>query len=340
MNDQRWVSRPDGANWGDFGADDELGRLNLITPACVIRAAREIRAGLSFCLSLPLDYPGGNALSAHRHPPRLQPTRGDDGVARYNMPVARHLCCTDVVSDDAVLLHTQYSTQWDSLAHVGGLFDADGDGVAEAVYYNGYRAEVDVIGPDQPGAAFGAHRLGIGKMAAKAVQSRGILVDLYRIAGRERRYIGYDDFMPALDAARTDIEAGDIICLYTGLGDVIMELGGNPAGTDLHASCAVLDGGDIRLQRWIADSGIAALVADNYAVEGLPALAGEGRPNVRLPLHELCLFKLGLPLGELWYFGELAAWLRAHDRAAFMLTAPPLRLTRAVGSPVTPVATV
>jgi hypothetical protein len=256
------------------------------------------------------------------------------------MPVARHLCCTDVVSDDAVLLHTQYSTQWDSLAHVGGLFDADGDGVAEAVYYNGYRAEVDVIGPDQPGAAFGAHRLGIGKMAAKAVQSRGILVDLYRIAGRERRYIGYDDFMPALDAARTDIEAGDIICLYTGLGDVIMELGGNPAGTDLHASCAVLDGGDIRLQRWIADSGIAALVADNYAVEGLPALAGEGRPNVRLPLHELCLFKLGLPLGELWYFGELAAWLRAHDRAAFMLTAPPLRLTRAVGSPVTPVATV
>jgi hypothetical protein len=42
----------------------------------------------------------------------------------------------------------------------------------------------------------------------------------------------------------------------------------------------------------------------------------------------------------LWWLGELAAWLRAHDRSRFLLTAPPLRLPGAVGSPVTPVATV
>jgi len=35
---------------------------------------------------------------------------------------------TDVVCDDLVLLTLQYSTQWDSFAHVGSLFDADGDG--------------------------------------------------------------------------------------------------------------------------------------------------------------------------------------------------------------------
>ena len=28
-------------------------------------------------------------------------------------------------------MHLQYSTQWDTLAHVGALFDADGDGKAE-----------------------------------------------------------------------------------------------------------------------------------------------------------------------------------------------------------------
>jgi hypothetical protein len=244
------------------------------------------------------------------------------------------------VSDDAVTLHTQYSTQWDSLAHVGGLFDADGDGEAEAVYYNGYRAGADVIGPDEPGGIFGAHKLGIGTMAVKAIQSRGLLVDLHEMAGRERRYIGYDGLMAAIDATRTQVEPGDILCLYTGLGDLILEMAGTSNGDVLHSSCAVLDGGDPRLQRWISESGIAALVADNYAVEGLPALEGPDRPKVRLPLHELCLFKLGLPLGELWYLGELAEWLREHKRAAFMLTAPPLRLTRAVGSPVTPVATV
>jgi hypothetical protein len=39
----------------------------------------------------------------------------------------------------------QYSTQWDSLAHVGALFDADGDGVAERVYYNGFRAGAEIV---------------------------------------------------------------------------------------------------------------------------------------------------------------------------------------------------
>jgi hypothetical protein len=45
-------------------------------------------------------------------------------------------------------------------------------------------------------------------------------------------------------------------------------------------------------------------------------------------------------LGELWYFTELAAWLRTNGRTRFLLTAPPLRLPGAVGSPATPVATV
>ena len=31
----RWKRRPEGSNWGDFGPDDEIGRLNLITPAKV-----------------------------------------------------------------------------------------------------------------------------------------------------------------------------------------------------------------------------------------------------------------------------------------------------------------
>ena len=79
--------------------------------------------------------------------------------------------------------------------------------------------------------------------------------------------------------------------------------------------------------------------ADNYAVEGLPA--NESHPGcARMPLHEHCLFKNGIPLGELWHLTPLAAWLRENGRNRFLLTAPPLRLPGAVGSPVTPVATV
>src|SRR5262249_51728005 len=99
-----------------------------------------------------------------------------------------------------------------------------------------------------------------------------------------------------------------------------------------------LDGEDEALLEWIVDSQLSALVADNYAVEGWPAPSRE--PHTLLPIHHLCLFKLGVPLGELWYLHDLAAWLRSHGRSRFLLTAPPLRLPGAAGGPLTPVATV
>jgi len=88
---------------------------------------------------------------------------------------------------------------------------------------------------------------------------------------------------------------------------------------------------------------LACLIADNPAVElvSAPAL-GAGAPvrRPRLPLHEHCIFKNGIHLGELWWLTPLARWLREAERSRFLLTAPPLRLTGAAGSPVTPIATV
>ena len=57
-------------------------------------------------------------------------------------------------------------------------------------------------------------------------------------------------------------------------------------------------------------------------------------------MHHHCLFKLGVPLAELWYLKTLADWLHGQGRNRFLLTAPPLRMPGAVGSPVTPIATV
>ena len=115
---------------------------------------REVEAGVSFCLSLPLDYPGGTALNQRRYPPVLAPTEDMNGAPDtfYNVRMSEmeewgNPKYVDVWADDVVTLSLQYSTQWDSLAHVGAEFDADGDGVEEAVYYNGYRAGIDLVGP-------------------------------------------------------------------------------------------------------------------------------------------------------------------------------------------------
>jgi kynurenine formamidase len=131
-----------------------------------------------------------------------------------------------------------------------------------------------------------------------------------------------------------------MLLLHTGFATKVLEWNRNPDPVAIHRSCTYLDARDEALLEWIAESHIAALVADNYAVEGL---VGGTRPEGRhslLPIHHLCLFKLGVPLGEMWYLHDLAAWLRAHERSRFLLTAPPLRLPGVVGSPLTPVATV
>jgi kynurenine formamidase len=258
-----------------------------------------------------------------------------------------------VVSDDQVLLSLQYSTQWDSLAHVGARFDANGDGVPESVYYNGYRAHADIVGPIEyraddgfaPHACGGEHShadvLGIENLAVKGMQGRGVLVDLVAHYAREHRTVGYDDLMFAIEADGVQIERGDMLVLRTGFAEMVLEMNRQPDQAVLDSHCCALDGRDERLLQWLTDSGIAALAADNYAVERFPARApatpGE---HPLLPLHHHCLFKLGLPLGELWYLLDLASWLRANGRSHFMLTAPPLRLPGAMGSPVTPIATV
>ncbi|WP_088343220.1 MULTISPECIES: cyclase family protein [Rhodomicrobium] len=341
----RWKRRPEGSNWGDFGPDDEAGRLNLITPEKLLQGIAEVRDGRSFCLSLPLDYPGGNLLNAARHPPQRLATKGADGAPRYLVPLsATNAELSDVICDDRVLIHTQYSTQWDALSHVGSEFDADGDGVAEAVFYNGWRGGEHIVlegGHGECGAFEGAEakRLGIERMAERCVQGRAVLIDLHAIHGDAMVDIGFDALDEAMRAQGAAVEAGDMVCLHTGFTRKVLEMNRQPNSDVLHRSCAALDGRDPRLQEWVRDSGLAIIAADNYAVERYPNRSGEGR-RALLPLHELCLFKLGIHLGELWWLSELAAYLRGAGRTRFLLTAPPLRLPGAVGSPTTPIATV
>ena len=162
------------------------------------------------------------------------------------------------------------------------------------------------------------------------MQGRGVMIDLHAHVGRERVVIGYDRLMRVIEADKVAVEEGDMVCLHTGFGALLLELGGAPDPAVVNNACAVLDGRDQKLLRWITDSGLACLIADNYAVEAHPALPGEGC-CATLPLHEHCLFRLGVNLGELWHLTPLADWLRANGRYRFLLTAPPLRLTRAVG---------
>ncbi len=350
MADQsRWQRRPEGSTWGDFGADDERGRLNLLTAQKVLQGIAEVTVGKTFCLSLPLDFPGGSVLNPRRSPPVLRPTLRD-GKPNMNYPLrCDDPTATDVVCDDQVILTLQYSTQWDSLAHVGQMFDADGDGRAEDVFYNGFRAGRDIIGPvyyDEQGNQTpcdrpqGARHLGVQNMAESCMQGRGVMVDLEAHFGRSGKMVGYDDLMGVFEQDKIVVEPGDFVLFRTGFAQMLLEMNRQPDRKALFDSACALDGRDLGLQQWVTDSGAVALISDNYAVEASPARPCMDDICATLPLHAHCLFKLGCYLGEMWYLTELADWLRANHRSRFLLTAPPLRLPGAVGSPATPVATV
>ena len=150
-----------------------------------------------FCLSLPLDFPGGNALEPRRLPPRLSPTTLA-GEPFMNVPLGRFDARnTDVLCDDQVTLSLQYSTQWDSFAHIGSVFDADGDGQPEVVYTTATEGTSTSKGPRMrapivslAGRVYAETALGIEHFAAKAIQGRGVLVDLHAHFGNERRVVG------------------------------------------------------------------------------------------------------------------------------------------------------
>jgi kynurenine formamidase len=289
-------------------------------------------------------------LNPRRFPPVLRPTLFGGRPIFNHLRSHEHPSFDDIVCDDLALLHLQYSTQWDSLAHVGMMFDTDGDGVPEPVYYNGYRAGEHIVGPSAasdagaagsmaPHSTSEARALGIENLAAKGMQGRGVLIDLAAHLGRARQLVGYEALMRIIESDKIEIEPGDMVCLRTGFDETVLGMARQPTKEALQNACAVLDGRDRRLLQWVSDSALAALIADNYAVEAVPARQVEGH-GASLPLHEHCLFKLGVNLGELWHLSPLADWLRAQDRSRFLLTAPPLRLPGAVGSPVTPIATV
>lgn len=343
---RRWTERPEGSNWGDFGPDDQIGRLNLITPERRRAAAAEVREGIAFCLSLPLDCPAV-PINPRRFPPEFSYSmRGDDPA--FNFPYGKMFPgVKDCVCDDRVQLTLQYSTQWDALCHMGFLYDGREAGEEEVTYYNGYRAKDHVRGPkdylhdgiDVDGP-YGAHALGIQTLAETGLQARGVIVDFFAHVGLEAEPIGYDRLMRIFEADKVEIEPGDVMCMRTGFDRALLrQYEDRSAKFDPHRVSG-LDGFDDRLLQWIEDSGVAALVSDNEAVEMMPDFKRTSPYGSAVPLHNKCLFRLGIPLGEMFLLSDLADWLREHGRNRFLFTAPPLRLPGAAGSPVTGVGTV
>src|SRR4029077_17516183 len=122
----------------------------------------------------------------------------------------------------------------------------------------------------------GATRCGIDKMGP--ILTRGVLLDVCAVAGAPLptgTSISDAGLQQAADRAEVEPEAGDVVLLRTGWNESML------------ASAEYYDGEpgiDITAARWLAEHDVAAVGADNYAVEVLPFPPGEV-----FPVHKLLI---------------------------------------------------
>jgi kynurenine formamidase len=222
-------------------------------------------------------------------------------------------------ADDVIAMPLQCSTQWDGLGHI---FD-------HGMAWNGRRAG-DVV------TSSGDLVTGI-EHAASVIVSRGVLLDLGRHLAPDSGELpdGYAITSVDLDAcaraqgASSGVGRGDIVLVRTGQLARVRRLGwGEYAG-------GPAPGLSLTTAGWLHGTEIAAIATDTWGFEVRP---NEFDVPAFQPLHQVVIPNIGLTVGEMWDLEELGAHCASIGRYEFLLSAPPLPITGAVGSPVNPVA--
>ncbi len=293
---------PAGPQWwpSPWGAEDERGAANLITPARVLEAAALIEEGRIY--ELGRAYETGMPLFGNRHFSLTIPGLPTVNIGGENAVVFND----ELVSGEL----GQIGTQFDGLGHVGTEIDGD------YVFYNGFRLS-------EFGTAYGLNRLGVEKVGA--IFTRGVLVDVARLKGVGRLdpeyIITVEDIEAALELQGIGIREGDAVLFHTGWGQLWM--------VDNEAYGASEPGPGITAIKWLAEKNILMTGADNYAMEASP---GEN-PARPLEGHQWLLSR-GIYNIENLDLSELAS----EQVYEFAFIYSPIKLAGATGAPGNPIA--
>lgn len=295
------------SNWGRWGADDQMGTLNLITPERRLAAARQVTDGVPVTCARPIS----TEITADT---TVQPLRFmvDSGEGRDTASPDRILQRRGAAEFIGMVFHGYTITHVDTPAHY----------FWQGQLYNGRSCNLVT-------AREGAQVESVD-LLRDGVVSRGVLLDVAALEGRwlnAGEGIMPEQLEAAEAAAGVRVEPGDILLVRTGYYARRLAEGprnpmrdGSPA---LHVAAAP----------WLRERGVAMLGTDTHNdVSPLPY------PGLGNALHIVALVAMGLWLIDNANLEEVAAACAARRRWEFMLTVAPLRLAAATGSPVNPIA--
>ena len=298
------------SNWGRWGKDDELGTVNHISAKSRIDAAKLVKTGITRSLALPLNgqgmqRPGDQRLNPH-HVMLQTGTDLTQGVQPGQVGGWGY-------ADDMITMALQAATHWDGFGHAFYDYKMYNDRSCNLVTANGAEAN------------------SIDKLYDK-IATRGILLDFPRVLGVDHlamdHRITVNEMEQVLDAQGLETRPGDVLIFRTGN---LKRATANGGWVDYSYSDE--PGIGIEALPWLHEREIAAVAADTWAFEGLPSKA-----DIWLPVHAAGIVYMGLLVGENFLVDTLSQTCADIDRWEFLFVSPPLPFSKAVGSPINPLA--
>ena len=288
-------------SWGLL--DPELGTLSRASHQDVRDAAHAVMSGEPVSLNLSLGL--------------IDPPLFGRPAARHRVHAADRNTFEDVLDD----FNPQAASQWDGFRHVRAR---------EAGFYGGV-TDLDAAGPG---------RLSIERLADRGIVGRGVLLD---VAGWfEGRGDPWDpmagDVVEAATLGQvagdqgTHLRSGDILCIRLGWVAAYRALSEPRRAEPLVEQRFSGVRADEATARFLWDSGVAAVVTDNPAVEAAPGNREDGS------LHRRLLPMLGVVMGELFDLDALAVRCSERRRHDFLFVAAPLPIPAGLSSPANAMA--
>ncbi len=286
--------------WGLWGDTDEIGALNLVGPQQILKAASLVRQGKVVSLAQPLSkktpVPSHRAGLLH-----FMDRDGGDYAAGARQTHGFQF------AEDSVVMPLHIGTHIDALCHA--WYDDQ--------LYNGHSG-------NEITSTHGAKKCGIDKLPP--IVTRGILLDVaakHRGPLADGYSIGADELRTVAKEAGLALQSGDAVLIRTGWLE-------NQAGKQRHEIDFNREPGiDVDAALWLAESGVAMVGADNFAIEAMPFPEG-----TTFPVHQRLIRDYGISLLEgmaLKAFAELGI-------NEFLFVAAPLPVVGGTGCPITPLA--
>lgn len=290
-------------NWSVWGADDEQGTLNYITPDCVRTATALVRLGRTVSMAVPINKMAG---PDNPHPAAHYMTKAFDGSSLDEPGFAMDYLAAEI--------HGDCQTHIDALCHVS----------YKCQLYNGKSAtDVTASGPKFHDITAYAH----------GIVGRGVLLDIPRLRGVEwlepGEAVTADELERCEQAENVRLRQGDILVFRTGHHGRRLQLGPWNNGYDgegkagLHVTAIPL----------LHDRKVAAFFPDGDG-ETVPS----GVEGIAYPIHALQIAAMGMICADCLNLEDVSAICREQNRWEFLVVAAPLRLPGGTGSFFNPIA--